>query len=85
MPYPQRRDALPPPDSLQTQLVGWYASQDFSEADSPDLTPEQALDALCSVVRSGETPAVIDMYERACWNCGISPDETAATILSLRS
>ena len=70
---------------MQQHLVGWYAAQEFSEADSPDLTPDKAMAALRSVVQAGETPAVIDMYERACWNCGITPDETAAQILALRS
>ena len=59
---------------------------DFSEADeSAGGNPERAMAALRDVVRKGETPAVIDMYERACWRVGISPDDTALAILVMRS
>jgi len=58
-------------------MIGVY---DVSEADEAASDKETALRNLRSQVERGETPAIIDMYERAAWQCGATVAETEATI-----
>ncbi len=53
---------------------------DVSEADEAATDKETALRNLVSQVRQGETPAIIDMYERAAWGAGATVAETEAAI-----
>jgi|SRR5678815_4812734 len=63
--------------SRRTIMIGVY---DVSEADEAASDKETALRNLRSQVERGETPAIIDMYERAAWQCGATVAETEATI-----
>ncbi len=57
---------------------------DITEADEAATDKETALRNLESQVIKGETPAIIDMYERACWNVGATVGETEAVIRRAR-
>jgi hypothetical protein len=58
-------------------MIGVY---DVSEADEAASDKETALYNLTAQVIKGETPAVIDMYERAAWGVGATVAETEAAI-----
>ena len=49
---------------------------EISEADEAATSKEAALDNLRSQVSRKETPAIVDMYERAAWNAGVTVAET---------
>ena len=58
-------------------MIGIY---DVSEADEAASDKQTALENLSAQVRRGETPAIIDMYERAAWGVGATVAETEAAI-----
>jgi hypothetical protein len=62
-----------------------FKDYDVSEADEAATDKETALRNLESQVRQGETPAIIDMYERAAWGVGATVAETEAAIIAGRS
>lgn len=53
---------------------------DITEADEAASDKETALRNLEAQVTQNETPAIIDMYERAAWKAGATVDETEAVI-----
>jgi len=62
-------------------MIGVY---DVSEADEAASDKETALRNLRSQVERGETPAIIDMYERAAWGVGATVKETEEVIQQAR-
>lgn len=57
---------------------------EITEADESATDKETALRNLESQVIKGETPAIIDMYERAAISCGATVAECEAIIRSAR-
>ena len=49
---------------------------EISEADEAATSKAAALDNLRSQVDRKETPAIVDMYERAAWDAGATVQET---------
>jgi len=64
-----------------TNMIGVY---DVSEADEAATDKSTALRNLESQVIRGETPAIIDMYERAAWGTGATVKETEEVIRQAR-
>ena len=71
----------PPNDALRWALglvgSGHYGPPKISEGPTDK---ETSLDSLARAVRLGETPFVIDSYERAAWAVGATAAETERTI-----
>lgn len=57
---------------------------DVTEADEAATSIHRALSNLYDQVIRRETPAIVDMYERAAWNAGATVAQTEATIREAR-
>jgi hypothetical protein len=64
-------------EEREERMLGDY---DVTEADEAATDKHTALSNLTAQVSQGETPAIIDMYERAAWGVGASVLETESAI-----